>query len=64
MAVGYCPECDSDINFTNEAHMGQKVTCSGCGAYLKVIGISPIELDWVYDIDEDISDEDEEYDDY
>lgn len=63
MSVGFCPECDSDINFMNEAQMGQKVTCSTCGAYLKVIGLSPIELDWVYDIDEDYYDEDEELDD-
>jgi lysine biosynthesis protein LysW len=59
MSVGFCPECDSDINFYSEAQMGQKVTCPSCGAYLKVIGLSPIELDWVYGMDEEVYEEEE-----
>lgn len=48
MAVGYCPECDTDIHFKKEPREGQKLTCPNCAAYLIVIGVHPIELDWVY----------------
>jgi lysine biosynthesis protein LysW len=52
---GSCPECDSRINVGDKPHEGQKVTCQNCWAYLHIIGLSPIELDWIYE------EEDEEY---
>jgi lysine biosynthesis protein LysW len=53
MAQGYCPDCDSDIKLGNDPRKGQKVTCPSCGAYLEVVGLSPIELDWALDDDEE-----------
>jgi Zn-finger nucleic acid-binding protein len=33
--------------------MGLKVNCPNCDAELEVIETDPVELDWVYDDDED-----------
>jgi lysine biosynthesis protein LysW len=49
MAKGFCIECDTPIKLGNSPVKGTHVTCPKCGAYLKVISISPIELDWVYE---------------
>jgi lysine biosynthesis protein LysW len=62
MTKGFCPECDSSINFGSNLRKGLLVTCPNCGAYLKVISESPIELDWADD-DWDDYDEDEDFDD-
>ncbi len=51
MAKGYCPECDVTINLGKSPRKGQRITCFKCGSQLKVIGLSPIELDWAYDDD-------------
>lgn len=65
MTEGYCPDCDSAVKLGPQARLGQKATCSSCGAFLEVVGLSPVELDWAYDEDEmEIdyqSDEDYEY---
>ncbi len=67
MAQGYCPDCDSDIKLGGDPRKGQKVTCPSCGAYLEVVGLSPIELDWALDDEEDYEPDyegDEEDDEY
>jgi lysine biosynthesis protein LysW len=61
MVVGSCPECDADINFRVEPREGQKITCPNCDAYLVVIGLHPIELDWVFE-DEQFAIGEEEFD--
>jgi hypothetical protein len=48
MLMGACPECDSDVPFSSEPMMGQRVLCRRCRAVLLVIGLTPIELDWAY----------------
>jgi DNA-directed RNA polymerase subunit RPC12/RpoP len=48
MLVGYCPECDGEISFRYEPQEGKKINCPHCAAYLVVIGLHPIELDWVF----------------
>lgn len=58
MAVGFCPECESLINLGEKPVTGQKVTCPDCGGYLEVVGVDPIELDWVF-ADYDSDDEDD-----
>jgi lysine biosynthesis protein LysW len=57
MAQGFCPECDGSINLGNNPSKNQKVTCQSCGAYLEVVAISPIELDWAFDDDFDYDDD-------
>lgn len=59
MAKGYCPECDEPIRLGDRPSKGQKVTCPACGAYLEVVALSPIELDWAIDEDEDFDYEDD-----
>jgi lysine biosynthesis protein LysW len=62
MPTAFCPECDNSIRFDTSPTKNDHVTCIKCGAYLKVIGLSPIELDWVDEEDEVIYDFDEDYD--
>ncbi len=66
MARGYCPECDGEISFDGPPRKGHEVTCPTCGASLKVVSESPIELDWANgDLEEpaDVSYDDEDEDD-
>jgi lysine biosynthesis protein LysW len=53
MAQGFCPECESKLNLGREPKEGQRVTCASCGSYLMVVGLSPIELDWAFDDEEE-----------
>jgi alpha-aminoadipate carrier protein LysW len=61
MARGFCPECDAEVGLGKTPKVGQKVTCSSCGAYLEVIETSPIELDWAYEDEEEFEFDDEMY---
>lgn len=70
MAEGFCPDCDSTVDVGSNPKRAQTVTCGSCGAYLQVISVSPVELDWAYDDDEvdveyeyDDEDFDEDFDD-
>jgi lysine biosynthesis protein LysW len=61
MANGFCPECDSEIKFKEAPRKGFEVSCRSCGANLKVIGESPIELDWAdEDLDDDWDDDEDD----
>ena len=54
-----CPECDSDIDIDEtDVDTGDELSCSECGALLRVASDSPLELE-LADDDEDL-DEDEE----
>jgi lysine biosynthesis protein LysW len=60
MPTAHCIECDEEIELEGRARIGQKVTCTHCGADLEVVGVDPVELDWA---DEDEAEEwDEELD--
>lgn len=63
MAEGFCPDCDSTVDLGSNPKRGQTVTCGTCSAYLQVISVSPIELDWAYDDDEADAEYEFEYDD-
>lgn len=58
MAVGYCPDCDWEINVGRSPQIGQRMTCPNCGFVSEVIDTDPVELDWPFE-DED---EDPDYD--
>jgi lysine biosynthesis protein LysW len=61
MPKGHCPECDADIPFNGAVKTGLEVTCRNCGAFLKVISVSPIEMDWAdTDWDDDWDDDDDD----
>jgi len=56
-----CPDCDGRIDLNPNPELGQKVICPHCDAELEVIGLDPLEVDWVEDWTWD-DDEDDDYD--
>lgn len=62
MPVGTCPECDADVHVDTDADKGDSVSCEECATVLEVVGLDPVELDIVEDLDgEDDDDDDDEY---
>ena len=61
MAVN-CPECDSEIDIDEmDVDVGDELSCSECGALIRVASDSPLELELADDDeDEDDLDDDEE----
>jgi uncharacterized paraquat-inducible protein A len=59
MSKGHCPECSATISLGRTIRKNQPVECFRCGAVLVVANTSPIELDWVYETEEE-ADEDTE----
>jgi hypothetical protein len=58
-----CPECDSDIDIDEtDVDAGDELSCSECGALLRVASDSPLELE-LADDEDDEDDEEEEEDD-
>jgi alpha-aminoadipate/glutamate carrier protein LysW len=64
MAVN-CPECDSTIDVDEmDVEVGDELSCSECGALLRVFSDSPLELELADgDTDEDDDDDEEDEDD-
>ena len=57
-----CPECDSPIDVDEyDVDIGDELTCSECGSFLRVSSDSPLEFELADD--EDDEDDDEEDDD-
>jgi alpha-aminoadipate carrier protein LysW len=53
-----CPECDSPIDVDEfDVDIGDELTCSECGSFLRVASDSPLEFELA---DEDELDEEEE----
>lgn len=58
-----CPECDSDIDIDEaDVDVGDELSCSECGALLRVASDEPLELELADDDedDEDLDDEEED----
>jgi alpha-aminoadipate/glutamate carrier protein LysW len=57
-----CPECDSEIDLDEmDVDVGDELSCSDCGALIRVASDSPLELELAdEDEDDDLDDEDEE----
>ena len=54
-----CPECDSDIDIDEaDVDIGDELSCSECGALLRVASDGPLELELADDDDEDEDDDD------
>jgi len=61
VAIATCPDCGEKISIQGEIRLGREVTCPNCEAELEIVETVPVELDWVYDEDEEyIDDEDDE----
>ena len=56
-----CPECDSDIDIDEtDVDLGDELSCSECGALLRVASDSPLEFELADDDDDDDDDEEDE----
>lgn len=54
-----CPECDSEIDLDEmDVEIGDELSCSECGALLRVSSDSPLELE-LSDDDDDLDDDDD-----
>lgn len=59
-----CPECDATLDLEPEdVDIEDRLSCDDCGASLKVISTSPLEVELDDDDDDDDFDDDEEEDD-
>ena len=55
-----CPECDSQIDIDEmDVDVGDELSCSECGALIRVASESPLELELADDDDEDEEDDDD-----
>ena len=41
MTTANCPECDGEVTLSDDAVVGEIVTCPDCGADLEVMGLKP-----------------------
>jgi lysine biosynthesis protein LysW len=55
-----CPDCGEEITLHGKVELGMEVICPHCEAELEVVETVPVELDWIYEDDEDHSYEEEE----
>ena len=60
-----CPECDSEIDIDEmDVDIGDELSCSECGALIRVANDSPVELELADDDDDEEDEEDEDEDEY
>jgi lysine biosynthesis protein LysW len=43
---GYCIDCDASVYFAKRPTLRQQVVCPECGAYLEVVKLNPVAMDW------------------
>lgn len=48
MTKAACPECDAKVLFSTAPKLGQRVCCAECRTMLKVILLTPLELDYAF----------------
>ncbi len=53
VVYGPCPECDAEIEVSEEIEKGEIVTCPDCGAELEVVGLDPMEFELAPEEEED-----------
>lgn len=51
--MAYCRACHSRIRFNERPELYDIVVCSECDEEFEVIRLSPIQLDWASDFDDD-----------
>ena len=63
MAV-MCPECESEIDIDEmDVDVGDELSCSECGALIRVASDSPLELELADEDEDEDEDEDDDVDD-
>ncbi|HSF81757.1 MAG TPA: hypothetical protein VLA49_11015 [Anaerolineales bacterium] len=63
MKKAECPSCGYLINMGSNTKMGQRLKCPSCRTELEVTWLDPLELDWIYDDDDEDYEDEEDYDD-
>jgi hypothetical protein len=58
--IGTCPSCGLSIRLSGRVVIRRELTCPACNDELQVIEVNPVELDWLYDYDEDYDTYDDE----
>jgi lysine biosynthesis protein LysW len=48
MTKATCPECDANVLFSSAPKVSQRVCCAQCRTMLKVISLTPLELDYAF----------------
>jgi len=56
MAKAYCPNCDAAV-IKDNPRIGAMITCRECDTELEIISISPFEVDFPLDYDDEEWDE-------
>ena len=54
--VALCPDCETQVKVGPTPKLGEKRVCPHCGAFLEIVGLEPLELDW------DMGDYDDDWD--
>lgn len=50
---GSCPECDAEIEVSEDVEKGEIATCPDCGVKLEVVGVDPVEFELAPEEEED-----------
>lgn len=48
-----CPECNERLTLLTEVEIWEHIFCNACGAELEVVDKDPLELETVYEVDDD-----------
>lgn len=51
-----CPSCGVLVDVGKDAKLGQVIICGSCKTELEVVWLTPIELDILIDVDEQVND--------
>ncbi len=52
-----CPECNTKLERPPDLELWDHLFCESCGMELEAVGLNPLELEVVYDFDEDEADD-------
>jgi lysine biosynthesis protein LysW len=63
VAKAPCPDCGLTVKLGPKPKEGRQLTCINCGAYLEIINLKPLELDWAFsDFEPDWDPDEKEWD--
>ncbi len=48
-----CPVCDADVKVTDDAMVGELLSCSDCGTELEVLSLDPLTVEEAPEVQED-----------
>ena len=61
--MALCPDCERRVRVGGTPRLGNKLICPHCDAYLRVVDLNPIELDWDSDDYDDWNSNGDDWDD-